>query len=228
MKTDFINNMTHELRTPLATISIAVDTLKNEKVIGDREKLGAIAHIIKTENARMNTQVEQILQAAQLDISEVLKDKETLHVHEVLHRINDKFSLQLEEKNGTIEFQLDALQDSVSGHPVHFVNMISNLVDNALKYSRENVDPRIIIATKNQRNRTIISIEDNGIGMTKETVSKVFDKFYRAHTGNIHNVKGFGLGLNYTRKMVEAHEGTIQVESSLGKGSTFVISLPLS
>jgi two-component system phosphate regulon sensor histidine kinase PhoR len=149
-------------------------------------------------------------------------------VHEVLHRINDKFSLQLEEKNGTIEFQLDALQDSVSGHPVHFVNMISNLVDNALKYSRENVDPRIIIATKNQRNRTIISIEDNGIGMTKETVSKVFDKFYRAHTGNIHNVKGFGLGLNYTRKMVEAHEGTIQVESSLGKGSTFVISLPLS
>jgi two-component system phosphate regulon sensor histidine kinase PhoR len=228
MKTDFINNMTHELRTPLATISIAVDTLKNEKVIGDRERLGAIAHIIKTENARMNTQVEQILQAAQLDISEVLKDKETLHVHEVLHRINDKFSLQLEEKNGTIEFQLDALQDSVSGHPVHFVNMISNLVDNALKYSRENVDPRIIIATKNQRNRTIISIEDNGIGMTKETVSKVFDKFYRAHTGNIHNVKGFGLGLNYTRKMVEAHEGTIQVESSLGKGSTFVISLPLS
>ena len=228
MKTDFINNMTHELRTPLATISIAVDTLKNEKVIGDRERLGAIAQIIKTENARMNTQVEQILQAAQLDISEVLKDKETLHVHDVLHRINDKFSLQLEEKNGTIEFNFEATEDSVSGHPVHFVNMLSNLVDNALKYSREDVDPRIIITTKNQRNRIIVSIEDNGIGMTRDTVSKVFDKFYRAHTGNVHDVKGFGLGLNYTRKMVEAHEGTIQVESSLGKGSTFIISLPLA
>lgn len=228
MKTDFINNMTHELRTPLATISIAVDTLKNEKVIGDRERLGAIAQIIKTENARMNTQVEQILQAAQLDISEVLKDKEPLHVHEVLHRINDKFSLQLEEKNGNIEFNLEAVEDTVSAHPVHFVNMLSNLVDNALKYSRENVDPRIVITTKNQRNRIIVLIEDNGIGMTKDTVSKVFDKFYRAHTGNIHDVKGFGLGLNYTRKMVEAHEGTIQVESSLGKGSTFIISLPLA
>lgn len=228
MKTDFINNMTHELRTPLATISIAVDTLKNEKVIGDRERLGAIAQIIKTENIRMNTQVEQILQAAQLDISEVIKDKETLHVHEVLHRINDKFSLQLEEKNGMIEFNFEAEEDTVFGHPVHFVNMLSNLVDNALKYTREGVDPRMVITTRNQRSKIIVLIEDNGIGMTKETVSRVFDKFYRAHTGNIHNVKGFGLGLNYTRKMVEAHEGTIQVESSLGKGSTFKVSLPLS
>lgn len=227
MKSDFINNMTHELRTPLATISIAVDTLKNEKVIGDRDKLAAIGNIIKAENNRMNLQVEQILQAAQLDITEVLKDKDTMHVHEVFRTINDKFLLQLQEKNAVLVFDFKALEDGVLGHKVHFVNMLSNLVDNALKYSKEDVDPHIIVSTKNDGKRILISVIDNGIGMTKDTASKVFDKFYRAHTGNVHNVKGFGLGLNYTRKMVEAHDGTISLETTLGKGSTFIISLPL-
>lgn len=227
MKSDFINNMTHELRTPLATISIAVDTLKNEKVIGDRVKLAAIGNIIKAENTRMNLQVEQILQAAQLDITEVLKDKDTMHVHEVFRTINDKFSLQLQEKNAVLAFDFKALEDGVLGHKVHFVNMLSNLIDNALKYSKEDVDPHIIVSTKNEGKRILISVIDNGIGMTKDTASKVFDKFYRAHTGNVHNVKGFGLGLNYTRKMVEAHDGTISLETTLGKGSTFIISLPL-
>jgi len=227
MKSDFINNMTHELRTPLATISIAVDTLKNEKVIGDREKLAAIGNIIKAENNRMNLQVEQILQAAQLDITEVLKDKDTMHVHDVFRTINDKFSLQLQEKNAVLAFDFKAFDDGVLGHKVHFVNMLSNLVDNALKYSKEDLDPHIIVSTKNEGKRILISVIDNGIGMTKDTASKVFDKFYRAHTGNIHNVKGFGLGLNYTRKMVEAHDGTISLETTLGKGSTFIISLPL-
>ncbi len=227
MKTDFINNMTHELRTPLATISIAVDTLKNEKVIGDKDKLESIRGIIKAENSRMNAQVEQILQAAQLDVSQVLKDKVTLHVHEVLQKISDNFSLQLQEKNGHVEFNFNATADAVAGHPVHFVNMLSNLVDNALKYSKEDIEPIIVITTANYRNTILITVEDNGIGMSKETASKVFDKFYRAHTGNIHNVKGFGLGLNYTRKMVDAHKGKIQVDSVLGKGTTFTISLPL-
>lgn len=227
MKSDFINNMTHELRTPLATISIAVDTLKNEKVIGDRVKLEAIGNIIKAENTRMNLQVEQILQAAQLDITEVLKDKDIMHVHEVFRTINDKFSLQLEEKHAVLAFDFKALEDGVLGHKVHFVNMFSNLIDNALKYSKEAVDPHIIVSTKNEGKRILISVIDNGIGMTKDTASKVFDKFYRAHTGNVHNVKGFGLGLNYTRKMVEAHDGTISLETTLGKGSTFIISLPL-
>lgn len=227
MKSDFINNMTHELRTPLATISIAVDTLKNEKVIGDRVKLEAIGNIIKAENTRMNLQVEQILQAAQLDITEVLKDKDIMHVHEVFRTINDKFSLQLKEKHAVLAFDFKALEDGVLGHKVHFVNMFSNLIDNALKYSKEAVDPHIIVSTKNEGKRILISVIDNGIGMTKDTASKVFDKFYRAHTGNVHNVKGFGLGLNYTRKMVEAHDGTISLETTLGKGSTFIISLPL-
>jgi two-component system phosphate regulon sensor histidine kinase PhoR len=227
MKTDFINNMTHELRTPLATISIAVDTLKNEKVIGDKEKLMAIGQIIKAENLRMNTQVEQILQAAQLDVSQVLKDKQPLHVHEVLMKIKDKFTLQTEEKNAVLNFDLTAAKDLVSGHPVHFINMLSNLIDNSLKYSKEDIDPVIDVQTRNVKNKIVITIKDNGIGMSRETTSKIFDKFYRAHTGNIHNVKGFGLGLNYTKQMVEAHMGTIEVQSTIGVGTTFTVSIPL-
>jgi two-component system phosphate regulon sensor histidine kinase PhoR len=227
MKTDFINNMTHELRTPLATISIAVDTLKNEKVIGSRDQVLAIGQIIKNENLRMNTQVEQILQAAQLDIDQVLKGKVELHVHEVMKKLQEKFALQVDEKNATVTYSLEATDDKVLGHPVHFVNMISNLIDNALKYAKEDIDPVIEVSTYNHKHHLVISVKDNGIGMTKETVSKIFDKFYRAHTGDVHNVKGFGLGLNYTRKMVEAHQGSIDVQSALNKGSIFKISIPL-
>jgi two-component system phosphate regulon sensor histidine kinase PhoR len=219
--------MTHELRTPLATIAIAVDTLKNEKVIGNKEQLLSIGQIIKTENQRMNTQVEQILQAAQLDINQVLKDKKELHVHEVLKKIEDKFSLQIAEKEATLVMQMEATDDRVSGHPVHFTNMLSNLIDNALKYAKEDIHPHIIVTTSNKKKHIVVSVEDNGIGMKKETLGKIFDKFYRVHTGNVHNVKGFGLGLNYTRKMVEAHNGTIQVESTFGEGSKFTITLPL-
>ena len=227
MKTDFINNMTHELRTPLATIAIAVDTLKNEKVIGNREQLLSIGQIIKTENLRMNTQVEQILQAAQLDINQVLKDKQELHVHEILQKIENKFALQIAEKDAELILKLEATEDKVSGHPVHFTNMLSNLVDNALKYAKEDLSPRIIVSTFNRKKSIVITVEDNGIGMRKETLSKIFDKFYRVHTGNVHNVKGFGLGLNYTRKMVEAHLGSIEVESVFGEGSKFTVSIPL-
>jgi two-component system phosphate regulon sensor histidine kinase PhoR len=227
MKTDFINNMTHELRTPLATIAIAVDTLKNEKIIGNKEQLLSIGQIIKNENLRMNTQVEQILQAAQLDINQVLKGKVELHVHEVMKKMQDKFALQVAEKNATVTYLLEATDDKIFGHPVHFVNMISNLIDNALKYSKEDIDPVLEVATFNHNNNIVITVKDNGIGMTKDTVSKIFDKFYRAHTGNVHNVKGFGLGLNYTRKMVEAHNGKIHVESTLGQGSQFKITIPL-
>ncbi|MFZ9588091.1 MAG: sensor histidine kinase [Chitinophagaceae bacterium] len=227
MKTDFINNMTHELRTPLATIAIAVDTLKNEKIIGNKEQLLSIGQIIKNENLRMNTQVEQILQAAQLDINQVLKGKVELHVHEVMKKMQDKFALQVAEKNATVTYLLEATDDKVFGHPVHFVNMISNLIDNALKYSKEDINPVLEVGTYNHNSNIVITVKDNGIGMTKDTVSKIFDKFYRAHTGNVHNVKGFGLGLNYTRKMVEAHNGKIHVESTLGQGSQFKITIPL-
>jgi two-component system phosphate regulon sensor histidine kinase PhoR len=145
----------------------------------------------------------------------------------VLSKLEEKFSLQVAEKNAHISYTLMAAKDEVLGHPVHFVNMISNLFDNALKYSKEEVDPLIKVSTKNERNNIVLTVEDNGIGMSKETISRIFDKFFRAHTGNVHNVKGFGLGLNYTRKMVEAHDGSISVQSELGKGSKFTISIPL-
>jgi two-component system phosphate regulon sensor histidine kinase PhoR len=167
------------------------------------------------------------LQAAQLDIDQVLKGKVELHVHEVMKKLQEKFALQVDEKNATVTYSLEASDDKVLGHPVHFVNMISNLIDNALKYAKEDIDPVIEVSTYNHKQRLVISVKDNGIGMTKETVSKIFDKFYRAHTGNVHNVKGFGLGLNYTRKMVEAHQGSIDVQSALNKGSVFKISIPL-
>ena len=173
MKTDFINNMTHELRTPLATIAIAVDTLKNEKVIGNKEQLLSIGQIIKAENQRMNTQVEQILQAAQLDINQVLKDKKELHVHEVLKKIEDKFSLQIAEKEASLILKFKATEDRVSGHPIHFTNMLSNLIDNALKYAKDEIPPYIVVTTCNKKKHIVISVEDNGIGMKKETLGKI-------------------------------------------------------
>jgi two-component system phosphate regulon sensor histidine kinase PhoR len=148
-------------------------------------------------------------------------------VHEVLGKLEDKFALQVAEKNAHMSYDLQAENDQVLGHPVHFVNMISNLFDNALKYSMEDVDPVIKISTKNEKSTIVLTVEDNGIGMSKETISRIFDKFFRAHTGNVHNVKGFGLGLNYTRKMVEAHDGSISVQSEIGKGSKFTITIPL-
>jgi two-component system phosphate regulon sensor histidine kinase PhoR len=156
-----------------------------------------------------------------------LKDKKELHVHEVLKKIEDKFSLQIAEKEATLIMQLEATEDRVSGHPVYFTDMLSNLIDNALKYAKDDIPPHIIVKTSNNKKHIVVSVEDNGIGMKKETLGKIFDKFYRVHTGNVHNVKGFGLGLNYTRKMVEAHHGTIQVESTFGVGSKFTITLPL-
>ena len=144
-----------------------------------------------------------------------------------MKKIETKFALQKEEKNAVIEFKLEADNDDVSGHPVHFINMLSNLVDNALKYGKEDVPPVITVSTYNEKNQIIVVVKDNGLGMSKDTMSKIFDKFYRAHTGDVHNVKGFGLGLNYTKKMVEAHHGSIEVNSTLGVGSTFTVRLPL-
>lgn len=226
IKSDFINNMTHEFKTPLATISLAVDALKNEKVKQDAGKMEYFSGIIKEENKRMNKQVETILQAAQLDKQEIQLNLKPLHIHDIIHHSIDNLRLQLQEKNGLMETSLEATEDLILGDEVHVTNLISNLLDNAVKYSKEN--PVIKIATRSAGNNIRITIEDNGIGMTKETLKRIFEKFYRAHTGNLHNVKGFGLGLSYVKKMVEAHDGSIKAESVLGKGSTFIIDLPLS
>lgn len=227
IKNDFINNMTHEFKTPIATISLAVDAMRNEKVKNDQEKMGYFSGIIKEENQRMNRQVETILRASQLEKREVDLNLKPVHVHELIQDVVDNFILQLEDKNGKVELSLNAQNDLVNADEVHFSNLVNNLVDNAVKYGKENTPPVIKLSTQSNGKHFTMRIEDNGIGMTRDTVKRVFERFYRAHTGNVHNVKGFGLGLSYVKTMVEAHDGDIKAESVLGKGSTFTMDLPL-
>lgn len=226
IKSDFINNMTHEFKTPLATISLAVDALKNEKVINDKERTGYFTGIIKEENKRMNKQVETILQAALLDKKEIQLNLKKLHAHDLITSALNNIALQIAEKQGKLDLDLDATNDLIQADEVHFTNLVSNLLDNAIKYSKDN-NLQIKITTLNAAGQFKLKIEDNGIGMSKETLHRIFEKFYRAHTGNIHNVKGFGLGLSYVKTMIDAHQGTIKAESVLGKGSTFTVSFPL-
>lgn len=227
IKSDFINNMTHEFKTPLATISLAVDALKNEKVKNDPEKTGYFTGIIKEENKRMNKQVETILQAALLDKQEVQLNRRKLSAHELIKSALNNITLQVEEKQGKLEVALNATNDMLMADEVHFTNLINNLLDNAVKYSREE-NLIIKLSTQNSGKQLQVKIEDNGIGMNKETLHRIFEKFYRAHTGNVHNVKGFGLGLSYVKTMVDAHHGSIKADSILGKGSTFILSFPLA
>jgi two-component system, OmpR family, phosphate regulon sensor histidine kinase PhoR len=226
IKNDFINNMTHEFKTPLATISLAVDALKNEKVINDKEKTSYFTGIIKEENKRMNKQVETILQAALLDKQEVQLNLKKSSAHELIDVALNNITLQIEEKGGKLEVNKGAEKDLIMADEVHFTNLINNLLDNAVKYSNE--IPVIKLSTQNTGKQIRIKIEDNGIGMNKETLNRIFEKFYRAHTGNVHNVKGFGLGLSYVKTMVDAHKGTIKAESTPGKGSSFSVTIPLA
>lgn len=224
IKSDFINNMTHELKTPLATISLAIDAIGNEKVMENREKIRYFSGIIKEENRRMNKQVESILQSALLEKEEIALNLQPLDVHQLITRTVENLQLQLNAKNGKVHLQLNAHQPIIKADEVHFSNLIFNLLDNAIKYSKDNLEVRI--ATNNTRRYIVISIADNGIGMSRDTVSRIFEKFYRAHTGNVHNVKGFGLGLSYVKAIVDAHKGKIRVESILGKGSRFTLEFP--
>ncbi len=225
IKNDFINNMTHEFKTPLATISLAVDAMRNEKVVNDFEKSSYFSGIIKEENKRMNKQVETILQAALIDRQELQLKLQPLHINDIIQRVMENFKLQLEEIHANVILQLEDGYDVAQADDVHFTNLISNLIDNAIKYSREK--PVIRIHTHRNGKNIMIKVEDNGIGMTKETQRRIFEKFYRAHTGNVHNVKGFGLGLSYVKSVVDAHNGRIKVESTIGKGTTFTLEIPL-
>ncbi len=227
IKSDFINNMTHELKTPLATISLAIDALTNEKVIHDADKIKIYSSMIKEENKRMNKQVEKILQAARLEKEEIKLNIQKLDTHQIISKVAENMLLQIQEKNGTLSLNLTATNHIIDADDVHFSNIIFNLLDNAMKYSKE--APHIEVQTLNTGNGMLsIKIKDNGIGMDKETQSRIFEKFYRAHTGNLHNVKGFGLGLSYVKAIVDAHSGKIKVESVVGKGSTFTVILPTS
>lgn len=226
IKSDFINNMTHEFKTPLATISLASDALSMEKVRKNPEMLDYYAGIIKSENKRMNKQVEKILQAAQIDKDDLKLKLQPTNVHDVIEKMIESFSLQIEQKSGTLVTNLLAKKPVIMADEVHFSNIIYNLMDNAVKYSGDHV--KIEVSTTTSKNNVVIKIKDNGIGMSKETQMHIFEKFYRAHTGNLHNIKGFGLGLSYVKAIVESHKGKIKVDSAVGKGSTFTIELPLS
>lgn len=227
VKTDFINNMTHEFKTPLATISLAVDALGYDKVRANPQQIDYYSGIIREENNRMHKQVEKILQAAQLETQNLELNLQPLDLHQVIENAANNIKLRIEEKKGKLQLHFKARRHNFKMDEVHFGNIVANLLDNAIKYSREPV--HIQVETSNPSSKTfVLKVKDNGIGMNKETAGQIFEKFYRAHTGNLHNVKGFGLGLSYVRSVVLAHHGKIRVDSTVGKGSTFIIELPVN
>ncbi len=225
IKNDFINNMTHEFKTPIATIKLAAASIKNEKTQANPVVMANMLDIISQETSRMNHHVEQVLQMAVLDKQnlELRKNKES--INDLVSDAINNIELVVAEKGGSITLNICADDVMLNIDRDLMNNVISNLLDNAIKYSQNS--PEIIVTTFIKSDKFNISIEDKGIGMSKEVISKVFDRFYRAHTGNIHNIKGFGLGLNYAREIVMAHKGLITVKSTLGKGSTFTVILPL-
>ncbi len=226
MKSDFINNMTHEFKTPIATINLAADTIVNSRVINDETSIRHFIGMIKKENNRMNKKVETILQIASLDKKEIEFRFENVSIHTIIERAVDTIEIQVHQRNGKILLNLSAEDPHILGDSEHLSNLVNNLLDNAIKYSPES--PFITIGTKNCEDGLIMSVEDNGIGMTKAVQSKIFERFYRQSSGNVHDVKGFGLGLNYARSIIEAHKGTITVLSEPGKGSRFDIFLPFN
>lgn len=227
IKSDFINNMTHEFKTPLATISLAVDALSNTKVLSRTDQIVYYTGIIRDENKRMHKQVEKILQAAQMDTENLELKLQTIDVHQVIRNATANIILQIEEKHGKLQQDLAAKRYFIKADEVHFSNIIANLLDNAIKYSKDPI--AISVSTFNTNAKTlVIQIKDNGIGMSKETMSHIFEKFYRAHTGNLHNVKGFGLGLSYVKSVVDAHGGKIKVDSVISKGSTFTLEFTMT
>ena len=226
MKSDFINNMTHEFKTPISTISLAADTITNPKVINDESSVRHFISMIKKENSRMNKKVETILQIASLDKKEIDFRFENVSLHSIIERALDTIEIQVQQRNGTIRLNLGAGEPVIYGDTEHLTNLVNNLVDNAIKYSPES--PDVTVETKNNEKGIIMTVEDKGIGMTKSVQSKIFERFYRQSSGNIHDIKGFGLGLNYVRAIVDAHKGLVTVFSEHGKGSRFEIFLPFT
>lgn len=226
MKSDFINNMTHEFKTPIATISLAADTITNPKVIKDEVSIRHFISMIKKENSRMNKKVETILQIASLDKKEIEFRFENVSMHSIIEHAIDTIDIQVQQRNGKINLNLEASEPVVYGDSEHLTNLVNNLLDNSIKYSPES--PEITVNTKNSEKGLILSVEDKGIGMTKAVQSKIFERFYRQSSGNVHDVKGFGLGLNYARAIIDAHRGNITVFSEPGKGSRFDIFLPFN
>jgi two-component system, OmpR family, phosphate regulon sensor histidine kinase PhoR len=226
IKNDFINNMTHEFKTPIATISLAADTILSPTIISSPDKIRRFIEAIKQENKRMNGQVEKVLQAAIVDREEMKLKKADIDIHEIIAQAVNNFSIQIESREGKLSTDLAAKTSVVMGDEMHLSNIIHNLLDNANKYSPD--QPFIKISTRNISSGIEIRIADKGVGLSPSSRKLIFDKFYRVPTGNLHDVKGFGLGLSYVKAMITAHRGTIEVTSELGKGSTFILYLPFT
>ena len=222
--TDFINNMTHELKTPIATISLSSEMIMRLETDDDLEKAKKYAGIIFKENKRLETQVERVLNISTLDTENTTLNKKSLDFHELLVEVKDTFDFNQLANGGKILIENNASVFTIQADPIHITNVVYNLLDNAVKYCT--TKPFISITTKNERNYLVIEIKDNGIGIRKEDLKMIFDKFYRVSTGNIHDIKGFGLGLFYVKLIINEHNGSIDVKSKLGEGSTFTIKLP--
>lgn len=226
MKNDFINNMTHEFKTPVSTISLACQALTDDDIVKSEMLYRNYLHVISDENKRLGVMAEKILQTAVLEKGQIKLKKEPLDIHFVINEAIKNIKLQVGAKGGQIITELNAASCIINADKVHITNVIYNLIDNANKYTIEN--PRIILATESNDSGVYVSVEDNGIGISHANLKKIFDKLYRVPSGNIHNVKGFGLGLSYVKAIVEMHNGTVDVVSELKKGSKFTIYLPFS
>jgi two-component system phosphate regulon sensor histidine kinase PhoR len=225
IKNDFINNMTHEFKTPISTISLASEVLLHADAEASPERIKKYSKIIYDENIRMRGQVDRVLQVARLDREEFSLTKSEFDLHQLVRDTVQNLCFEKCAEQTTLNYQLGAEQHILNADEMHIKNVVTNLVDNAIKYSRNGTI--LNIQTQNRKEGIVLSIEDNGIGMSKESIKHIFDKFYRIPTGNIHNVKGFGLGLYYVKNMVDAHGGDIQVKSEINRGSRFDVYLPL-
>lgn len=229
MKKDFVHNMTHEFKTPISTISIAAQMLADKSISKSEATYERLGGVISGETQRLRYQVEKVLQMSLFDNNNIALKMQELDANEITENVVDTFSLKVAQSGGTLEMNKEAYNPFINADEMHFTNIIFNLLDNAFKYRREDEPLNIKVHTYNQgETHFCISISDNGIGIAKDNLRRIFDKFYRVHTGDRHNVKGFGLGLAYVRKMVELHHGTIKATSELGKGTKFTITLPLS
>lgn len=226
MKTDFINNMTHEFKTPVATIMIASESLKEPEITADPKRVDRLASIIYDENVRLGNHIERVLNIARIDKGELRMEEQQVDMNDLVATVIDSMDLQLKKRDANVQIHTDALKSVVLGDELHLSNVIFNLVDNAIKYSTNK--PDIIIKTKNSGHNILITVADNGIGMTRDQLTKIFDQFYRVSTGNRHDVKGFGLGLSYVHDIVKRLKGNIKVKSEKDKGTEFEISLPLT
>lgn len=226
MKNDFIGNMTHELKTPISTIALSAEVLSDPGIVNEPDRLREYARIIRSENERLRSQVERVLQLSSLDKDKLELKRERVDLHQVLNEVLNSFKLPLQERSNRVELVLGAKRSMVTGDRMHLTNTLFNLLDNALKYGRD--DATIHVRTSSTGQQLEIKVRDEGIGISREDQKHIFERFYRVHTGNVHNVKGFGLGLHYVKEIAEAHGGSIRVESEPGKGSTFTLSLPLA